>query len=59
VFAGKPEERHLSSFQHSTSEGLDIYVHPSLEVQPQGMEITLDKWTFMKRLRVKGVTITQ
>jgi hypothetical protein len=57
VFAGTPEERHISVFQHLTSEGLDVYVHPSLEIDPEGMEILLDKYTFMKRLRVRGVSI--
>jgi hypothetical protein len=57
VFAGPPEARHISAFQHLTSEGLDVYVHPSLEIDPEGMEILLDKYTFMKRLRARGVSI--
>jgi hypothetical protein len=57
VFAGTPDERYRTRFHHETSEGLDVYIHPSLEVDPKGMEIGLDKWTFMKRLRVKGVKI--
>jgi len=57
VFAGKPEERHLSSFKHFTADGIDIYVHPGLEIIPEGMEIGLDKWSFMRRLRVSGVRV--
>jgi hypothetical protein len=57
VFAGTPEERQIGLFRHLTSEGLDVYVHPSLDIDPEGMEILLDKYTFMKRLRVRGVSI--
>jgi len=57
VFAGKPEERYLSSFQHFVSDELDVYVHPGLEMDPEGIQISLDKWAFMKRLKVQGVTI--
>ena len=57
VFAGRPEERHLSSFRHVASEGIDVYVHPSLKVSQEGLSIGLDKWAFMKRLNVKGVEI--
>lgn len=57
MFAGTPDARHMSSFQHLTSEDIDVYIHPSLEVNPGGMEILLDKYTFMKRLRVRGVSI--
>ncbi len=57
MFAGAPEERYLDKFQHSETEGVDVYVHPSLEVEPDGMQISLDKWSFMKRLKVRGVSI--
>lgn len=59
MFAGTPEERYLSKFQHFTSEGLDVYVHPSLEADPDGMQISLDKWSFMKRLKVRGAKIKE
>jgi hypothetical protein len=57
VFAGKPDEQSVTRFQHFTSEGLDIYVHPSLRIAPQGMEIRLDKWAFLRRLSVSGVSL--
>jgi hypothetical protein len=57
VFAGKPEERHISTFKHFAADGIDVYLHPALEVGPDGMEIVLDKWAFLRRLKVNGVRI--
>ena len=57
MFAGKPDDESLARFQHFTSEGLDIYVHPSLRMDPKGMEIGLQRWAFLRRLSVKGVEI--
>jgi hypothetical protein len=57
VFAGKPEERHLSTFKHFAADGIDVYIHPGLEISPEGMEIGMDKWAFMRRLKVNGVRI--
>jgi hypothetical protein len=59
VFAGKPDERYLSQYKHFTSEGLDVYVHPHLEVEPHGIEVSMDKWAFMKRLKVTGVKVAE
>gem|GEM_PF-5950332 len=59
MFAGKPDERSISQFKHSVTDGVDVYLHPLLEVEPDGMQISLDRWAFMKRLRVKGVAISQ
>lgn len=56
MFAGRPEGAVLDRFRHYDSEGLDVYVHPSLQVSEEGMEISLVRWAFLRRLKVAGVT---
>ncbi|MDP2873570.1 MAG: hypothetical protein Q8P31_13690 [Bacillota bacterium] len=47
----------MSTFKHFAADGIDVYVHPGLEISPEGMEIGLDRWAFMRRLRVSGVRV--
>lgn len=57
MFAGKPDPDHLGQYQHLTSEGLDIYIHRGLVVEPGGLDVAMAKWAFMKRLKVTGVKV--
>lgn len=57
MFAGKPDEAYIASFKRLDSDGVEVYVHPKLKVDPTGLVISLEKRSFLRRLQVSGVSV--